>query len=199
MKRTKVVRALQAGSLALLALSWGGNAWAEAPEGWESEEESSSEDDFEAEGEEDDFEPDEAEPDAAKPPPRVDEADWSPVEKPGETYYFVGARYRALVVPQFMINMFADGGQTFVVHGVGAEFGIRKDNFEILPSIWLADYSFKDAPFKGKSDGPDAWEIIDSNLKVLYLTADFLWPDRCLPYSARRASSDRSSRDSAPG
>lgn len=170
------MRALQAGSLALLALSWGANAWAESPEGWELEEEQAGaapDDEFELEEEGDDFEP-EAEGEAAKPP-RIDESDWSPLEKPGETYYFVGARYRALVVPQFMINMFADGGQTFVVHGVGAEFGIRKDNFEILPSIWYANYSFDGAPFKGKSDGADAWEIIEANLSVLYLTADFLW------------------------
>lgn len=133
-------------------------------------EENESEDAFEPEAEEGPSS--EAEAGAAA---EVDDSDWSPVEKPGETYYFVGARYRALVVPAGMINLFADGGQTFVVHGVGAEFGIRRDNFEILPSVWFANYSFDPTPFKGKNDGADAWELVEGNLKVLYLTADFLW------------------------
>ncbi len=173
MKRTTIVRGVRVGALALVGLLGAGSAWA-ATEAVELEEESSLDDDFEPEEEADDFEPDEDAPENAAPP-RIDEAAGSPFEKAGETYYFVGARYRALVVPQFMINMFADGGTTFVVHGVGAEFGIRKDNFEILPSVWFANYSFEGVPFKGKSDGADAWEIIDANLKVLYLTADFLW------------------------
>jgi hypothetical protein len=99
----------------------------------------------------------------------------SPVEKKGETYYFVGARYRGIILPQFMMNMFADGGQTLYVNSFGAEFGIRKDDFEILPSIWYADYGMDPTPFKSKSDPPEAWELVESNLKVLFLTADFLW------------------------
>ena len=62
--------------------------------------------------------------------------DRSPVELMGETYYFVGARYRALVVPKFIPKMFADGGISVVVHAVGPEFGIRKDGFEIVLSPW---------------------------------------------------------------
>src|SRR6478735_2712133 len=99
----------------------------------------------------------------------------SPVEKPGETYYFVGARYRGIILPQFMMNMFADGGQTIYVNGVGAEFGIRKDDFEFLPSVWYAGYGADDMPFKSKTDPDSAWELVDSSIKVLYLTADFLW------------------------
>src|SRR6187551_1492256 len=55
------------------------------------------------------------------------EAGGSPVELPGKTYLFVGARYRAIIVPQFMINMFGDGGTTVLVHGFGPEFVIRKN------------------------------------------------------------------------
>src|SRR6188768_1623601 len=59
------------------------------------------------------------------------EAGNSPVEQPGKTYYGVGLRYRAIIVPKFMINMFgADGGRTIVSNGIGPEFVIRKDGFE---------------------------------------------------------------------
>jgi hypothetical protein len=30
-------------------------------------------------------------------------------------------------------------------------------------------------PFKATSDGEDAWEIVTSHIKALYLTADFVW------------------------
>ncbi len=113
----------------------------------------------------------------------------SPIEEEGETYYFVGARYRGIILPQFMMNMFADGGQTLYVNAFGAEVGIRKDDFEILPSIWFANYGMDPTPFKSKSDPPESWELVESNLKVLFLTADFLWstpvnPELAINYGA---------------
>jgi hypothetical protein len=99
----------------------------------------------------------------------------SPVELKGETYRFVGIRYRAIIVPKFMIGLFADGGTTVVAHAGGAEFGIRKDNFEYNFGLWLAGYGMDPTPFKSTSDGEDAWELVESKIKVLYLTADFLW------------------------
>lgn len=99
----------------------------------------------------------------------------SPVEEKGKTYQFVGARYRAIIVPKFVIGLFADGGDTVVVHSGGAEFGIRKDGFEYQFGAWLAGYGMDPTPFKSTSDGEDAWELVESNMKVLYLTADFLW------------------------
>jgi hypothetical protein len=99
----------------------------------------------------------------------------SPVEHSGKTYYFVGARYRGIVVPKFMVNVFADGGETTYVHAFGPEFSVRKDGFETIFSVWYAGYSMDPVPFKGKSDDDDAWEIVSSEIKLLYLTADFLW------------------------
>lgn len=169
MKKINGFFALAASGAFLTASVWGSPAQAQE-EDVELVEEPS--DEFEPEGEEEEeLELEKGSEDV----PEVDDSDWSPVEKAGETYYFVGARYRAVLVPQFMVNMFADGGRTFFVNGFGAEFGIRRDNYEILPSIWFADYSFDPTPFKGKADGADAWELVEGNLKVLYLTSDFLW------------------------
>lgn len=103
------------------------------------------------------------------------EEESSPVEAVGKTYQFVGARYRAIIVPKFVIGLFADGGTTVVAHSGGAEFGIRRDNFEYDFGLWLAGYGMDPTPFKSTSDGPDAWELVESKIKVLYLTADFLW------------------------
>ena len=103
------------------------------------------------------------------------EAGGSPVELPGKTYLFVGARYRAIIVPKFMINLFGDGGKTLLVHGFGPEFAIRKNAFEYNLSIWYAGYGMEDTPFKAKDDGAPAWELVNSQLKSLFITSDFLW------------------------
>lgn len=105
----------------------------------------------------------------------------SPVELPGKTYLFVGARYRAIILPKFMMNLFGDGGKTLLVHGFGPELAIRKNAFEYNLSIWYAGYGMDDTPFKAKDDGVNAWELVNSDLKSIYLTADFLWSQDFTP------------------
>jgi len=100
----------------------------------------------------------------------------SPVEEKGVTYRFVGLRYRGLIVPQFMESAFgADGGATVYANNFGPEFIIRKDNFEYNISLTYTSYAFDATPFKAKSDGEDAWELVTSEIKVIYLGVDFLW------------------------
>ena len=112
------------------------------------------------------------------------EAGSSPVEQAGKTYYGVGLRYRAIIVPKFMMNLFGSGGRTIVANGIGPEFIIRKDNFEYEFSAMYTGYGMDPTAFKAKSDGPDAWEIVESKLKVLYLTADFNWSHELVPQLA---------------
>jgi hypothetical protein len=99
----------------------------------------------------------------------------SAVELPGQTYYLLGARYRGVVVPKFMMNLFGDGGRTVYVHSFGPEFGIRKDGFEYNFSAWFANYAMDDTPFKASDDPDQAFEVVNSKIKVIFLTADFLW------------------------
>jgi hypothetical protein len=103
------------------------------------------------------------------------EAGGSPVELPGKTYMFVGARYRAIILPKFMMNLFGDGGKTVLVNGFGPEFAFRKNAFEYNLSIWYAGYGMDDTPFKSKTDGVNAWELVSSHLKSIFITSDFLW------------------------
>ena len=103
------------------------------------------------------------------------EAGGSPVELPGKTYLFVGARYRAIIVPKFMINLFGDGGKTVLVHAFGPEFAVRKNAFEYNLSIWFAGYGMDDTAFKAKDDGAPAWELVNSDLKSLFISSDFVW------------------------
>lgn len=109
------------------------------------------------------------------------EAGGSPVELPGKTYLFVGARYRAIILPKFMMNLFGQGGKTVLVHGVGPEFSIRKNAFEYNLSVWYAGYGMDPTAFKAKDDTVQAWEIVESKLKSVFITADFLWSQDFTP------------------
>ena len=109
------------------------------------------------------------------------EAGGSPVEVPGQTYLGVGLRYRAIIVPKFMMNLFGDGGRTVIAHGLGPEFTVRKNAFEYDFSAMFTSYAMDPTPFKASSDGAEAWEIVQSKIKVLYLTADFLWSQDFTP------------------
>jgi len=109
------------------------------------------------------------------------EAGSSPVEVPGQTYLGVGLRYRAIIVPKFMMNLFGDGGRTVVAHGIGPEFTVRKNAFEYEFAALFTSYAMNPTPFKASSDGADAWEIVESKIKILYLTADFVWSQDFTP------------------
>jgi hypothetical protein len=88
---------------------------------------------------------------------------------------WIGARYRGIIIPEFVWGLFADGGDGMFVNGVGPEFAIRSGNREINLSAWLAFYKMDPVGFKGKNDEEEAWEILALDLKVLYLTSDFMW------------------------
>ena len=80
------------------------------------------------------------------------------VELPGKTYRFVGLRYRGIIVPKFMMNLFGDGGRTVYVHDFGPEFVIRKDGFE-YDFAMSTRLRHEQTPFKANADGEDAWEM----------------------------------------
>jgi hypothetical protein len=100
---------------------------------------------------------------------------WDTAEDPTRSYKFINLRFRDVIVPKFILNLFADGGRTVNVFTFGPEFSIRKDRLEYDIAFSYADYSMDPFMFKGKSDGDDAWEVVSSDLKVLYLTFDVLY------------------------
>jgi hypothetical protein len=98
-----------------------------------------------------------------------------PAEDPMKAYRFIGLRFRDVIVPKFMINLFADGGATVNVPMVGPELTIRKDHFEYEFAIQYADYSMKPFMFKGHNDSEESYEIVSSSMKLLYFTVDLMF------------------------
>jgi len=105
----------------------------------------------------------------------------SPVEKQNVVYRFLGARFRYVIIPKFYMGLFGDGGTTVGVPAFGPEFTIRKNGFEYVLSAMYASYAMDPTPFKSKTDGPDAWEIVNTDIKTLYLMSDFLWSSELDP------------------
>jgi hypothetical protein len=115
---------------------------------------------------------------ASENPPPAPSTDTK--EDPGKRYYFVGARYRVTVIPQFMVNLFVNEGATFVSHTIGAELDMRKDNQSTIPWIAVQTFGFGDTIFLQKNgqggDGNDAnWSVVNSSLNGLFLGLDENW------------------------
>lgn len=97
-------------------------------------------------------------------------------EQENVTYKFVGLRFRYVVVPSFMFDLYqADGGSTVTAPGIGLEYAVRRNGFEYDAWLMYASYSMKSSPFKAKSDPDQAYEIVKSELKTLSIGADFMW------------------------
>jgi hypothetical protein len=101
----------------------------------------------------------------------------------GDTQLLIGLRYRLMITPKFLINMFGvDGGRTILVNAIGPEIGGRwgkgDHGVTVMFSPFFAGYGMEPTPFKGKNDGPEAWEIINSELNMVYLTLDAMWDYR---------------------
>jgi hypothetical protein len=99
-------------------------------------------------------------------------------EDPAKKYYFVGARYRGTIIPQFMLNLFVNDGKTIYSNTIGAELDMRQDGKSLIPWIAYTSYSTGDMLFlqKGKNpDDPDEYSIVNSGLGAIYLGIDELW------------------------
>ncbi|HEY4016515.1 MAG TPA: hypothetical protein VGM06_24435 [Polyangiaceae bacterium] len=112
--------------------------------------------------------------------------DTNTFEDPNTRYYFVGARYRGTVIPQFIENLFVDDGGTVYSNSIGAELDIRKGGQSMIPWIVYADYGMGDTLFHEKNatptggTGPSSGDaanftVVNSSLKAIYLGLDELW------------------------
>jgi hypothetical protein len=108
----------------------------------------------------------------------TDEAPPAAVEQePGtnEASAAIGLRYRGVLLPKPVMGWFMEGGKTVYVNGVGPELAIPDGDGEYLLSAWLAFYSMSPVAIKGSGDEEAAWEIVESQMKSLYLTVDYVW------------------------
>jgi hypothetical protein len=98
-------------------------------------------------------------------------------EKPGKTYFFIGANYRGNVVPAFMLHLFVDEGKTVYTNMAGIEFEYRKDGFSLIPGLSYHELGTGDILFKQKntSDIAGNYGLVNSGMKIMYAKLDILW------------------------
>ena len=98
-------------------------------------------------------------------------------EEPGKRYYFIGARYRGNLVPQFLENLFVNDGATIFSNSFGFELDMRTDGHSTIPWIQYSNYDTGDILFfqKGKPDDPANYSDVKSRLGAIYLGLDALW------------------------
>jgi hypothetical protein len=159
---------LLAGAIALAA----GRAAAQSEGGFDKNADDAIKSDEAAKKEKGDKMP--GEKDKAAPPEGDDKDKYNPIEVDGKAYRFIGLRFRNFIVPQFMINLFADGGASVNVFSFGPEFTTRKDGIEFDVALSYADYSMDPFLFKGKSDTTEAFEIVSSSMKLVYIQLDIM-------------------------
>jgi hypothetical protein len=135
-----------------------------------------------------DFKP----PAAAPPPVEVVKADpvsdmFDTNEDPTKRYYFIGMRYTGTIIPQFMLNIFVNGGKTLYSNSIGLQADIRKDGFSIIPSLTYTEYGTGNIVFEQKGNDPTQasnWSVVNSSLKGIYGSVDLLWSVKINPHFA---------------
>ena len=107
-------------------------------------------------------------------------------------FWMVGARYRTIFVPGWLLNLFFDfpqwpndetAGPFMANQAAGVEFTTRRNNFSITGAVWWAGYfsseigqSYRPRTFVANEQGdPDDPEFIESTISLLLFTADFVF------------------------
>jgi hypothetical protein len=108
-------------------------------------------------------------------PPEVPDDGLNPRELPDTDYFFAGASFRTLFVPDFIQSLFVtyEGG-TAVNFGGGAFFGWRRNGFNVMAEVWYAGFGHQG--FYRGSDDPDfEFEYVNSQLGVVFGSFLFGW------------------------
>ena len=99
---------------------------------------------------------------------------FDPHELEGESYHHVGVFARGIIAPQFIQNLFVQGGFTALNVGVGGFYNYRKDGLNIIAEVWWAGF-YGTGPFAGLNEPDAAMEIVESELQVVFGSIALMW------------------------
>jgi len=106
---------------------------------------------------------------------KPEEEIWKTYEDPLKVHRYIGLRFRDAYIPKAILNIFADGGTNVNVPMGGIEFGTRRDNLEFIFSLSYASYVTSDMLFKGKNEPDEAYELVRSDLSLIYGKIEILY------------------------
>jgi hypothetical protein len=96
-----------------------------------------------------------------------------PVDAASTTW--IGARYRGVVIPKFVMNTVAEGGRSLAVPGGGITLTVPTSSLDVTISIGYLSYRMADAPFKSRGTPDTEWELVSSDLQALTASVDLMW------------------------
>jgi hypothetical protein len=89
---------------------------------------------------------------------------------------WIGARYRGLIVPGFVMNLVGDGGTTAYLPGGALTLALPLDErLDLVTSLGVQSYAAGPFPFKPHGTPDTEWEIVESDLFALLATAELSW------------------------
>lgn len=106
--------------------------------------------------------------------PRPQQSYFDPHELEGESYHHLGVFARGIIAPKFIQNLFVNGGLNAMNLGVGGFYNYRRDGLNIIVEVWRAGF-YGTAPFYGLNERPDAIELIESELSVVFGNIVLMW------------------------
>lgn len=106
--------------------------------------------------------------------PEPEPSPFDPHERPGDERFFLGAFVRGIFAPQFIQNLFVEGGTNRLNPGAGLFFNYRKDGFNIIAEVWWASF-YAQAPFHGLNETDFETEWLESELSTVLVNFAFMW------------------------
>lgn len=98
-----------------------------------------------------------------------------PYEDPKRSYFFVGAAWRYVIMPAFVLEWFMEAAPTIATSGsFFGEFGYRKNNFQVTAEVGWMKWNFK-GPFQLSGDPPEDTEWLRAKFNLLMATATVTW------------------------
>lgn len=110
---------------------------------------------------------------ASDPDPRAEEPGASPAGVLPQDW--LGARFRGVLMPQFMMGLVADGGTTLFIPGGGLTYTRRTSFLDVAVGVQYAAYLMGPTPFKPHGAPATELEIVESNLHTTIGSVDLMW------------------------
>jgi hypothetical protein len=112
-------------------------------------------------------------PSAEVAPPEPARGPLAPARPPPTRW--LGLRYYGVVLPKFVMNLFADGGRTLLVPGGAFTFNTKAAGVELTFALGYLSYAMGGTPFKPDGDPVTQWELDSSTLSGFTATVDVMW------------------------
>lgn len=85
-----------------------------------------------------------------------------------------GGRFRAFLIPKFLMNAFGDGGTDVFAPGAGLFYGTPIGKSELDLALHYTSFGMGPTPYKPVGTPNTEWEIIESNLMALTLSVEIV-------------------------